>query len=261
MSNTSAPTAERHAHFERALHHDPPLTPHGVLFRHPALIWVVIATSAVLAILAAYDEGSVLLTWDEPIQRWVEDNRTDRLETIFRSFSRMGSNIVIFGSFAVIVIWVATQCRTLALSLTVAVLVRPGFEFLIKELVDRDRPDLERLVPGVGPSHPSGHVLAAVTLWGLLPPLVATVTSKHWVWWATTVVSGVLIAGISASRMYLGVHWFSDIVQGLLLGWLYLTVIESLFAHHHHGRHCSGADAAPHHRFPRRPDWRWHHER
>lgn len=222
-----------------SLHRDPPFTPHGVLFTHPASIWVVVALSITLAVLAAVDGGSVLLIWDEPIQEWVENSRTDTWEVVFRRFSRLGSNIVVFGAFAVILIWIARRCRTLALSLAIAVLVRPGFEFVIKALVDRDRPDLERLVPGNGPSHPSGHVLAAVTLWGLLPPLVAAITDRRWIWWATTALSAVLITGISLSRIYLGVHWFSDIVQGLLLGWLYLTVIELVFVYHHHERHCT----------------------
>lgn len=225
----------------RSLHVDPPFTPRGILFRHPALIWTVIGLSLVLALAAAFDHGSVLLTWDEPIQRWVESRRTPRLTTVFLRFSRMGSNVVVFGAFAVIVAAAARRCRALALALAVAVLARPLFEFTVKELVGRERPNLTRLVDGTGPSHPSGHVLASVTLWGLLPPLVALMTDRRWIWWLTTAISAVLIAGISASRIYLGVHWFSDIVQGLLLGWLYLTVIETLYVRHHHGRGCTGA--------------------
>ena len=227
-----------------SLHLDPPLSPRGVLLRHPATIWIVIATSLLLASAAAFDQGSVLLIWDEPIQRWIESHRTSGLETTFRSFSRMGSNIVVFGAFAVIVALMARRCRALALALAVAVLARPLFEFAVKELVDRDRPDFARLVDGTGPSHPSGHVLAAVTLWGLLPPLVALRTDRRWIWWGTAVLSAVLIAGISASRMYLGVHWFSDIVQGLLLGWLYLALIETLYERRHDGRRCDGSALA-----------------
>ncbi len=225
---------------QRPLHLEPPLTPRGVLLQHPALIWVVAGAALALAIAARVDHGSLLLTWDEPIQRWVEARRTPGLETTFRSFSRLGSNIVIFPSFAVIVLATARRCRALAFALTVAVLARPVFEFFLKLAVGRDRPNLDRLVDGTGFSFPSGHVLAAVTLWGLLPPLVALITNKRWVWWLTTALSAVLIIGISASRMYLGVHWFSDVVGGLGIGWLYLTVIESLYSHHHRGRGCDG---------------------
>jgi undecaprenyl-diphosphatase len=224
-----------------SLHLEPPFTPRGLLLRHPALIWIVAGLSLLLAGAAAFDHGSVLLIWDEPIQEWVESRRTERLETVFRSFSRMGSNIVIFAAFAIIVALTARRCLSLALALTVAVLARPAFEFVLKEVIARDRPDLDRLVTGTGFSHPSGHVLAAVTLWGLLPPLIALVTQRRWVWWIAVATSFILIAGISASRMFLGVHWFSDIVQGLLLGWLYLALIESLYLRHHRNHGCLAA--------------------
>lgn len=221
-----------------SLHHDPPHTPRSVLVGH-RLGWVVAGLAATMGVLAAVDGGSVLLLWDRPIQEWVVANRTPWLEVVFRGFSRMGSNVVVFGVFAVLVAVTARRCRTLAVSLAVAVLARPLFEFLVKEAVDRERPDLVRLIDGTGPSHPSGHVLAAVTLWGLLPPLVALVTDRRWLWWSAGTVAAILITGIAASRIYLGVHWLSDIVQGLLLGWLYLSLIERLFEHHHRQGRCS----------------------
>ena len=48
----------------------------------------------------------------------------------------------------------------------------------IKAIVDRDRPDLERLVNGTGPSFPSGHVMAAAALWGLVPLVVTLYTRE-----------------------------------------------------------------------------------
>lgn len=235
-----------------SLHLDPPTSPRGLLLGHPAIIWIVAAASLLLAIAAAVDGGSLLLVWDEPIQRWVGSRRTDNLDTVFRSFSRMGSNIVVFASFAVILAVVARRCRVLALALAVAVLARSPLEYVIKDVIARDRPNLDRLIEiGPGFSHPSGHVLAAVTLWGLLPAVVALMTDRRWIWWLTTVFSAVLIVGISASRVYLGVHWFSDIVQGLLLGWLFLTLVEVRYVHHHRKRGCTlgaahgGAEAGP----------------
>lgn len=236
MSSASNRSAE---HVDDSLHLDPPTSPRGLLLQHPALIWLVAGVSLLLAIAAAVDGGSLLLVWDEPIQRWVESRRTDDLETVFRSFSRMGSNIVVFASFAVILAVVARRCRVLALALAVAVLARPLFEYVIKDVVARERPDISRLIVGTGYSHPSGHVLAAVTLWGLLPAVVGLLTDRRWIWWLTSAASAVLIVGISASRVYLGVHWFSDIVQGLLLGWLFLTLIETRYVHLHRERGCT----------------------
>lgn len=221
------------------LHRAPPLTPQGVLLRHPAIIGTVAGLSLTLGVLAAVDGSSILLTIDEPIQRWVVGHRSDGWTHTARLFSRLGSTVVVFSVFAVVVAWTFRRCRTLALTLSAAVLIRPPIEFLLKELVDRDRPDLIRLVDGTGPSHPSGHVLAAVALWGLLPPLVSTFVRSRAIWWLSVAVAGVFIAGIAASRVYLGVHWFTDVVQGALLGSLYLAALEHLFAHHHRHRECT----------------------
>jgi undecaprenyl-diphosphatase len=221
------------------LHRAPPLTPGGVLLRHPTIIGTVAGLSLSLGILAAVDGRSPLLTIDEPIQRWVVAHRSDAWTHAARSFSRLGSNLVVFSVFAVVVAWTLRRCRTLALTLSAAVLIRPPIEFVLKEVVDRDRPDLSRLVDGTGPSHPSGHVLAAVALWGLLPPLVSTFVRSRTIWWLSVATAGVLLTGIAASRVYLGVHWFTDVVQGALLGSLYLAALEHLFAHHHRHRLCA----------------------
>ena len=91
---------------------------------------------------------------------------------------------------------------------------RPAVEWVLKELVDRARPDIDRLVPGKGPSFSSGHVMAAIAIWGLLPPVVALVSGRHRArWWSETV-----IAAVAFRRVFLGVHWLTDVIGALLLG-------------------------------------------
>ena len=121
-------------------------------------------------------------------------------------------------------------------------LSRPLLEFTVKALVDRDRPDLERLVPGNGPSFPSGHVMAAVALWGLVPLVMALYTGRRWVWWASVWASATLIVLIGASRTYLGVHWFSDVVGGFVVGCFFLLAVERVLAwrHGHDRCRCAG---------------------
>ncbi|MCA1674799.1 MAG: phosphatase PAP2 family protein [Actinobacteria bacterium] len=215
----------------------------------PLVIGAFLVASAWLAVLAAHDGGALLLGVDEPVAQWAATHRTTALDATMRIFSRLGSNVLVFSVAAVLVGLAARRCRSLAITLAVAVAARPALEYLVKDRIARPRPDIDRLVDGTGFSHPSGHVLAAVALWGLLPPLVALVTHRRSWWWASVVAGGVLIVGVSLSRVYLGVHWPSDIVQGWLLGTLYLVGLEALFEHHRH-RHCAVAAALT---FPR-PD-------
>lgn len=223
------------------LHRSPPVTPAGVLLARPAVLATLVACSVVLAVLAAYDGGRLLLVVDEPVQRWVEGQRTPGLETFFRVMSRLGSNIVVFGLLVPLLVLLGRRCRSLAVALAFSVLARSPIEYVIKVLIDRDRPDLERLVPGTGPSHPSGHVLAAIALWGLLPPIVAMVTDRRLWWWLSVVSGGLLVLLIAASRTYLGVHWMTDLVQGALLGAFYLTAVEVIFERHHRSHRCAAS--------------------
>ncbi|MGH9032979.1 MAG: phosphatase PAP2 family protein, partial [Acidimicrobiia bacterium] len=109
-----------------------------------------------------------------------------------------------------------------------ATLARPLFEFVLKASVGRERPDLDRLVGADGPSFPSGHPLAAIALWGLVPPVVALATNRRFWWWVATAVSATAIVLVAASRVYMGVHWFSDAVASLVFGAVFLLVVERL---------------------------------
>jgi hypothetical protein len=78
--------------------------------------------------------------------------------------------------------------------------------------------------------------MAAIALWGLMPLVVSLYTRRKAVWWASVAVAGALIAGIGASRVYLGVHWFSDVTAGLIVGAFFLLGIEAVLIRLH-GRH------------------------
>jgi undecaprenyl-diphosphatase len=228
------PTRRRRPH----VHAAPPATPLSVLLPRRWLIYGLGAVFAALALAAAAWGGQVLLTWDEPIQQWVEAHRTAGLDTFFLAVSRLGSTLVVLsaGALASIVTW--RRCRAVALALAVATLSRPLLEFTIKALVDRDRPDLQRLVTGTGPSFPSGHVMAAVALWGLMPLVVSLYTRRRALWWASVVSSAVLVTLIAASRVYLGVHWFSDVGAGLVVGTFFLAGIETVLVRQHARQPC-----------------------
>lgn len=189
-----------------------------------------------LAVAAAVGNGQVLLTWDEPIQRSVESNRTPLLDEVFRGLSFLGSTVVVVTAGLVTAALSWRRCRAVALAVLIATCARPLIEFCLKASVDRARPDLERMVAGNGPSFPSGHVMAAIALWGLLPVVVALYTRRRAVWWAAAGLAATLIAGISASRIYLGVHWFSDVTGGLIVGAFFLLAIDTVL-HRAHDRH------------------------
>ena len=219
------------------LHRNPPITPVGFYRTRLPLLAAIGALFAFCAIAAASASGSLLLRWDEPIQRWVESSRTPGLDTFFSNVSGLASTrtVLVLGPLLVLLAW--PRCRAVALAVAVATIARPLLEFTLKEIVGRDRPNFSRMVDGTGFSFPSGHVMAAVALWGLVPVIVGLYTRRRVLWWASVVFSGIVIVLVAASRVYLGVHWFSDAIAGLLLGSFFLLGVEALlsYAHRRHG--------------------------
>jgi undecaprenyl-diphosphatase len=220
------------------LHRNPPATPASFYATRRILLVLIGALFATLAVAAVVASSRVLLTWDEPITRWIVAHRTPALDTFFRSVSRLASTstILVLGPLLVALTW--RRCRAVAIAIAAATLARPLLEFTLKELVDRPRPDLGRLVGGIGPSFPSGHVMAAVALWGLVPIVVGLFTTNRRIWWASVIASGTIIVLVAASRVYLGVHWFSDACAGLLLGSFFLLGVETVLAGMHRRDGC-----------------------
>ncbi|HEY3142191.1 MAG TPA: phosphatase PAP2 family protein [Acidimicrobiales bacterium] len=218
------------------VHADPPMSPTSLLMPRRRLLLGLGIFLAALAVAAAVANGWLLLLWDEPIQREVEANRNSGLDHFFLTISRFGSTIpvLVLGCVGALATW--RRCSAVAFALLAATLTRPLLEFSLKIVVDRSRPDFHRMVNGTGPSFPSGHVLAAVALWGLLPAVVGLYTQRRALWWASVVVAGTLILGISASRVYLGVHWFSDVTAGLIVGTFFLLGVDTVF-HRVHARY------------------------
>jgi undecaprenyl-diphosphatase len=224
--------------FDTCLHRNPPTTPSSLFAPRRPLLAGIMAAFGLLAVAAVIADAWLLLHWDEPFQRLVESNRNDGWDIFFRLASRGGSTIVVLtlGPLLAIVAW--RRCRAVSIALLVATFTRPVLEFVLKRLVGRDRPELDQLVAGNGPSFPSGHPMAAMALWGLLPWVIGLFTNRRGLWWASVTASGLMIIAIAASRVYLGVHWLSDVVAGLLVGVPFLLGVEWVLRRAHRLPHC-----------------------
>jgi undecaprenyl-diphosphatase len=229
------------------LHARPPMTLARMGVRHPWVLPVAFGVFLFLALGAVLD----VLAWDEPITAWLVDSRTPWLDTVVRKISFLGSTRVVLPVAGVAALFAWRKCPRLALAIVVIALARPLAEWGLKELVDRPRPAGDRMVDGTGPSFPSGHPLATAASWCLLPLVVALYTHRRWVWWVVSVAVWALAVFVAASRVWLGVHWASDVVAALALAVLGVAAAEWFIGatHGRCGRH--HADIAGRHRSDR----------
>ena len=91
----------------------------------------------------------------------------------------------------------------------------------LKLLFARDRP-LDQVIPAEGYSFPSGHAFASTVFYGMMVYLVWRLTERPWARAGAAVGGVTVIAAVGLSRVYLNVHYFSDVVGGWLAGsaWL-----------------------------------------
>jgi undecaprenyl-diphosphatase len=166
--------------------------------------------------------------WDRAVHDWVVAHRSGGRDELARRVSWFGSTYVVLSVSAVAALASWRRCPRLAAAIVILALARPLSEFALKELVDRPRPVGDRLVRGRGPSFPSGHPYATAASWGVLPLVAALHVRRRAVWWFVAAAAWALVVAVAASRVWLGVHWATDVVAGVLLAVLGVRAAELL---------------------------------
>jgi membrane-associated phospholipid phosphatase len=107
-----------------------------------------------------------------------------------------------------------------------------GIDGVVKPLVARPRPSpslVHVFTPVGGYSFPSGHVMGYTSFFGTLAVLAWLRLAPGAARTGVLAVCVVAIGLVGLSRIYLGVHWFTDVVGGYLLGGLWLVTVLSLY--------------------------------
>jgi undecaprenyl-diphosphatase len=191
------------------------------------LLLPALALLPLLLGLAALVDGGRLLVWDAPLTAQAVAHRSPWIDDLALSVSRLGAWPVVYSVGALLAALAACRSRRLAMVILVVVACRPAFEWLLKDLVARPRPEGHRLVAGTGYSFPSGHVLAATATWAFLPPVLALYTHRRTLWWAGLGGAAGIVGMVAWSRVWLGVHWTSDVVASLAIATVALSAAES----------------------------------
>lgn len=129
----------------------------------------------------------------------------------------LGGEVYLFLAFGALAMWTYRARDTRWARFTVVMIGALALDNLVKPLVGRPRPVFDQLVGGRGASFPSGHATATTALLFAAAYYLASgraPRARAPIW--TTAVCGSVLMGVS--RVYLGVHWPSDVIAGMVLG-------------------------------------------
>ena len=165
---------------------------------------------------------------DNAANLWVVHLHTDTVTLIAKSISIAFDTIALaIASLVVAGFLFIKKHKDQSLLLLTAVGGNALFVLIIKTLTQVPRP-VNHLLDGSGYSYPSGHSSGAVIFIGLLVYFVWLNwnNSKYAKIWSSTLF-GLVVALVSFDRIYLNVHWLSDVVGGCLFGafWLPFCII------------------------------------
>ena len=98
---------------------------------------------------------------------------------------------------------------------------------LLKAILQRPRPSEYRIVEETGYSFPSGHSMVSMAFYGYLIYLIYKYVKNKYIKWISIVLLSILVCSIGISRIYLGVHYTSDVLGGFLISMSYLVIYIS----------------------------------
>ncbi|WP_368504903.1 phosphatase PAP2 family protein [Alkalihalophilus sp. As8PL] len=173
----------------------------------------------------------VIMGYTATIDRYVIEKiiptHTESLTAAMQFFSFIGDIVpVVIISLICIMIIYLTYKKWQEVFLFIAVMIgSTAINTFTKWMIKRERPE-STFVYEAGFSYPSGHTMAAMSLYGIIIFLFWKHT-RHAAARVSVIVFGItMIVTIAFSRLYLGVHYISDIIGGGLLSglWLYVTI-------------------------------------
>ena len=134
----------------------------------------------------------------------------------------------IFLSIATVMLFLLIKNKKIGLSIISNIVIITILNQLLKRILQRPRPTEFRIVEETGYSFPSGHSMVSMAFYGYLIYLIYRYIKNKYIKWSLIVLLSILICLIGISRIYLGVHYTSDVLGGFLLSISYLVVYISL---------------------------------
>ena len=200
----------------------------GLLRQNPRVVVLLGAALVVVWLLGEVAGGEIMRLDVAAYQLFVERLRSDALTPVMEAFTSLASVVVLAVMAAVIAALAPGKAPGWCVAVNLVCVV--ALNTVLKYLVQRPRPDGFRLISESGYSFPSGHSMVAMAFFGLLIWMVWRYHRRdvmRVVWCALFVL---VIVMVGVSRIYLGVHYASDVLAGFCVSLVWLVFYTRVVA-------------------------------
>ena len=189
--------------------------------------WIIFFLFFVIFLAIAEDVfEQEIFEFDSVVYNFLVNNRNEVLNNFFKIITQFGSALVLIIITILCVIFIRDKKYKILIPanlVTIAII-----NIVLKNFFLRPRPDELRLIEETGYSFPSGHAMASTAFYGLLIYIVHEKVENKILRNTICIMLGLLILLISISRIYVGVHYTSDVIAGTCFSIAYLILITRL---------------------------------
>lgn len=147
---------------------------------------------------------------------------SDFATPIAQFITNFGGAAFLIGS--AILLLVVIKNKKIGISICSNLVIATGLNVLLKNILQRPRPTEYRLIDESGYSFPSGHSMISMAFYGFVIYLIYKYVKNKYLKWSLITILSILIVSIGISRIYLGVHYTSDVLAGFLIAISYLVI-------------------------------------
>jgi len=192
---------------------------------------IVVAGIKIFLELTESLQTKFLAQYDTKITDFIVSYRSPELNKIFQFFTNMGDiyGYLIVGFICSLGFYLKFKNMRFVIQMVFVLGISGLSNLALKQAINRPRPDVEHLVSVATLSYPSGHAMSAISFYGFLIYLLYGFNMNKWIKWGIISLISLLILTIGISRIYLGVHFPSDIAGGFIAGLIWVSFCILIF--------------------------------
>ena len=187
--------------------------------------WIVCALSLILFLILTYlVKTNNELNFDSSVYNFISNFINNNLTNIVKIITYLGSATIVIG--ITILSLIILKNKKIGICMIINLITITLLQYILKFLIGRPRPVGINLIEEKNFSFPSGHSLTAMAFYGFIIYLIYNSKLKYKNIYI--LLLGLLILLIGLSRVYLGVHYITDVIGGFSFSMFYLIIYTNI---------------------------------